>query len=241
MAPQSPSDLPQIPFGQEFTPSTLGKTLGEDEVLGWLLDTAATAANRSDLSVAIQETCLPGVPRLKDRRDMASHVITAMRGYKLIEVDEDDRVSLTQIAQRILAAKGEARDRLFARHILTSCGGQRLVDTILKYQIRGEQPRLEDLARDLEDQPTSKSISAMRAWLSRAGAFEGRGYTVDQAVIESLLGPNIAEVYALQPLELEFVIAVRLLEAQSGQGFVRASEAMSLVEASNPHLRPPRA
>ncbi len=182
----------QIPFGQEFTPSTLGKTLGEDRVLGWLLDTAAALGTRSAFAEAIQETCLTHVPGAKDRRDMASHVIAALRSYKLVERTEDDGIALTEIAGRIRAAEGADRDRIFARHILISCQGQRLVDAILKYQLRGERALLQDLATQLEGQPTSKSLSAMRAWLAKAGAIEGSGYRVDQAAIETLLGSNVA-------------------------------------------------
>ncbi len=230
----------KIPFGQEFTPSTLGKTLGEDRVLGWLLETAAALGTRTAFSDAIQETCLAHVPKANDRRDMASHVITALRNYKLIEIAEDGSITLTRVAERIRAAERAIRARIFARHILISCQGQRLVDAILRYQLRGERAFLEDLATELEGQPTSKSLSAMRAWLAKAGVIEGRGYKVNPAAIESLLGSNVVEAYALKPNELELVNAVALLEHQSSSDFVRASEAVSLAKTRNPHVRIPR-
>ena len=76
-APDSPR---RIPFGQDFTPATLGKKLGEDQVLGWLL-AAAVVGRRSSFAEAVATDCLAHVANDKDRRDMASHVVTAMRGY----------------------------------------------------------------------------------------------------------------------------------------------------------------
>lgn len=239
--PRTSEPSATIPFGQEFTPPTLGKTVGEDRVLGWLLETAKASESKASLAREIEDQCLAHVPRPKDRRDMASHVVTALRSYRLISTPDADPVLLTEAGEAILTAEGASRDRLFARHILLRCAGQRLVDTILTYQIRGERALLEDLARELEGSPTSKNISAMRAWLARADIFPGkRSYEVDPARIEDLLGSRIAEVYHLEGAALELVMAIQQLTLQSGEDFVRASQAASLAEDRQPGIRIPR-
>lgn len=230
----------RIPFGQEFTPATLGKQLTHEEVLPWLLVQTQDATQRADLSDAIQETCLAHVGRDRDRADMASHVITAMRSYGLIELGDNDEPQLTDVGAELLGAPPEQLDRVFARHILTACNGQLLVDAALRYQLRGEKPRLEDLARELGMNPTDKSISAMRAWLARAGVFGGRGYAVDQAALAELLGPNLGALYGLNDAEFEFVLAAKIVQVHTGLDFVSAPQVASTAEERNPEIRLPR-
>ncbi|MBK8591148.1 MAG: hypothetical protein IPN77_18875 [Sandaracinaceae bacterium] len=59
----------------DFTPATLGKTLGEDAVLEWLLRTADNLGTKAELSRAVQANGLTHIEDAKSRRDMASGVI----------------------------------------------------------------------------------------------------------------------------------------------------------------------
>ncbi|HEX2876894.1 MAG TPA: restriction endonuclease [Polyangiaceae bacterium] len=227
----------RIPFGQDFTPATLGKRLGEDSVLGWLLE-AAASGTRTAFAAKVAAECLSHVPGDKDRRDMASHVVTAMRGYRLIAVGEADEMALLPMGQLLREAPGNERDVLFARHILSSCQGQRLVDAIKRYELRGEVPDMEDLSIELGEAATSKNISTLRAWLARAGAVSAKGaYRVIDEGLERLLGPGVAALYGLNETELEFLLAARLAQSQGSAGSLDAVVVADLAEARNPDIR----
>ena len=157
----------RIPFGQDFTPATLGKKLGEDRVLGWLLANVSVGA-RAAFAERIAAECLSHVPKDKDRRDMASHVVTALRSYGLIALDADGSIRLTSIGDLLLNAPEAEQDVLFARHIITMCRGQRFLEAVERYELRGHVPDMEDLSTELGESPTSKNISTLRAWLARA-------------------------------------------------------------------------
>ena len=148
---------------------------------------------------------------------------------------------LTDFGEQLRKAPPNSIDRLFARHIITSCNGQRLIDSIALIQLRGERPLLRDLAREMDRHETSKNVSTMRAWLARAGVFpDSRGYRLDEQAVDQLLGSNIGAAYGLSDGELEFVLAARLLRQQSGVEVVRASEAADLAESRNLSVRIPR-
>lgn len=231
----------RIPFGQEFTPATLAKEIPANDLLPWLLQEAGSAENRNALSEAIQANCLSHIKGESDRRDMASHVVTALRSYGLIEQREEDGVALTDAGAQLLGADETSFDRMFARHILTECNGQLLVDAILRYQLRGERALLEDLAREMGLSPTDKSISSMKAWLARAGVLEsGNAYRVDQGVLADVLGSNVGSIYGLSDVQFEFLLGAKILSIQSGQEFVSAPQAATIAEERNPELRVPR-
>jgi hypothetical protein len=209
------NDTPQrLPFGQDFTPATLGKHLGEDAVLSWLLS-SAPGLKKSAFAEKIAAQCLDHVSTDKDRRDMASHVITAMRGYKLLEVADDGTVRLTSAGEKLRHAGDAERDLLFARHILTSCGGQRFLEAIQRYELRRQAPDLEALSIELGEAATSKNLSTMRAWLARAGVVSAKGaYRVNHERLEKVLGPAVSDYFGLSRLELEFLIAARIQQQQ---------------------------
>jgi hypothetical protein len=213
--PRASNDNPErLPFGQDFTPATLGKHLGEGAVLSWLLQ-SAPGLKKSAFAEKIAAQCLDHVSSDKDRRDMASHVITAMRSYKLLEVADDGTVALTPIGQELHDATDAERDLLFARHILTRCGGQRFLEAIQRYELRGQVPDLEALSVELGEAATSKNLSTLRAWLARSGVVSAKGaYRVDHERLEKVLGPGVSEYFGLSQLELEFLIAARLLQQQ---------------------------
>jgi hypothetical protein len=229
-----------VPFGQDFTPATLGKNIGEQAVLGWLLE-KARAGDRPAFTKAVCDTCLNHVEKLDSRRDMAAHVVAAMRAYKLVTTPAKDVLQLTDVGAFILDAPESERDLLFARHILTMCNGQQFLDAIRRYELRGETPDLEDLATELEGQPTSKSISTLRAWLGRAGAVSSKGpYAVLDDGVERILGQGVAAFYGLDAASLDFLLAARILAQQQGGGPLDAVVVANVAEQRADGLRIPR-
>ncbi len=229
----------QVPYGPDFTPAILGKEVGKDHVLGALLADVDRCRTRAKLQAHIAETYLKTVPVVhNNRRDMASHVVAGLRNYKLIMIGEGETVELTKVGRRLLDASGAERDVIFATHILCECNGLRLVEVLHRAELRGhEAPSLEELARELDRNPTSKNVSAMRAWLARAGVVSATGaYRVDMSVVRKLLGDRTLRVLGLPADEFEFVVAAHYV-ALTHSGPLSAQEVADLVEARCPDIR----
>ena len=229
-----------VPYAPDFTPATLGKTLGEDAVLAWLLERVASSASKAGLQTAIAETCLAHVPQAKDRRDMASHVVQALQNYELMLVDDDGTVRLTAEGERIRSANENARDEVFARHILSRCNGYRLAEAIQRYELRGQKPSLELLTEELDRSATSKNISTMKAWLARAGIMRPvREYEVDAGRLEEVLGNGASRLLGLERPELEFLLAARVLSLQQESPVLEGAEIRICAEMRAPGVRIP--
>jgi hypothetical protein len=226
-----------VPFGQDFTPATLGKKIGQGAVLRWLLEQAADGS-RSRFSDVVAETCLGHIVSRESRRDMTSHVVTAMRAYGLIITPEPGTIELTDVGKLIRDANDEDRDAVFARHIVTMCNGQMFLDAIRRYELRGEVPDLEDLSIELGEQATSKNISTLRAWLSRANVVSARGpYAVNEDGVENLLGHGVAALYGLDRAALEFLLAARILHQQQAAPGLDAVAVATMAEQRAEDLR----
>jgi len=228
-----PGDEHLIPYAPDFTPRTLGKEIGEDEVLRWLLEQARDLGSKADLATAIVDTCLQhvtGATRDRDRRDMASHVIQGLRNYHLVEESEDG-LALTPLANKLLAATPDERDKIFAVHILTRCNGYRLVQEIERHRLLGVDPTMEQLARRLDRNPTAKSLSTAKAWLARAGVFSGTTYSsIRSDRVTDLLGERTELLLGLEPAQAEFIISLILLTQQRGTTSQVASDVADLTE-----------
>lgn len=225
-----------VPYAPDFTPALLGREIGEDQVLGRLLELAASGRVKTDLLTAIVELGLSHIRGERNQRDMASHVVQGMGNYGLITTD-GDLTELTPLGAEILGAPPADRDKIFAAHILTHCGGLRFVNEIRRFELRGEIPTMEDLSF-LDRHPTSKSLSTMRAWLGRAGICPGaRGYSVSQSALAEILGERTHLLFGLSPLELEFLLAARVSAAQSGSDLLTAAQVATLAEQRRSEVR----
>lgn len=225
---QGEDDLGLVPYAPDFTPATLGKRLGEDEVLPWLLGRIAEGPTKAELAAAVAERCLSHIQALRSRMDMASHVIQALQNYLLMVVDDSGRVHLSEIGVGLQGRPGAELDEAFARHILTRCNGYRLVEEIWRLELSAQKPRLEELARRLDRNSTSKSISSMRAWLARAGVFPSSGYIVNEERVEQLLGAGYRGVLRLDAAQTEFLLAARALSKMSGAQLLAAPDVRRL-------------
>jgi hypothetical protein len=228
-----------VPYAPDFTPATLGKRIGPDEVLEWLL-TRARSGPKQALSAAIATECLGHIVNPNDRRDMASHVIQGLQNYLLVNVDDQDQVMLTQAGSAILATPRTKRDEEFARHILTMCNGYRLIEAIHRFDLRGEKATLEALTEELDRSATAKNISTMKAWLERARVMDAkRGYTVNDARVDELLGRGTMQLFGLDDRQVEFILAARILTAQQQSPVLEAVDVKLLAETRRPDVRLP--
>lgn len=239
-------ERPVVPYAVDFTPPAMAgaaSPLTEDQVLPWCLETVDQLKSKQQLQAAIEATAfahIGGKKAAENRRDMANHVVQALGNYGLMESD-GDAVALTDLGRSLLEAAPDVRDALFARHLITKCNGQRVLDEIRLWELRGEQVRLEDLATKYDRHPTSKSISTMRAWLARAGVMPRKGaYRVNEVALAEVLGEKTREIHGLKRAELEFLLAVRVVMHQTGKAVVKAPEAARVAESRCPGLRLPR-
>ncbi len=230
-----------VPYGPDFTPATLGKRIGEDKVLPWLLERASTSGHRATLQAAIADRCLTHIDDAKNRREMASHVVQALQNYQLILVDDLDQVRLTDVGAQILAEPARTRDEVFGQHILTMCNGYRLVETIHRIELSGQQRvGLEQLSQELDRSATSKNLSTMKAWLERAGVMErGRRYAIRDARVEELLGRGAVRLLGLDEREVEFLLAARVQMALQKDQVLEAADVKALAETRRPDVKLP--
>jgi Restriction endonuclease len=140
-----------------------------------------------------------------------------MRSYGLITVDEKGELALTAAAEALRDAADIERDLLFAQHIITMCEGQRFLEAIQRYELRGQAPDMEDISIELGESATSKNISTLRAWLARVGVVSAKGaYRVNDERLEEVLGKGVSAYFGLDRVDFEFVMAAGILQAQQG-------------------------
>jgi len=229
-----------VPYAPEFTPATLGKTLGEDNVLQWLLQHASTSGHRATLQQHIADGCLTHIAEAKNRLDMARHVVLALQGYQLILIDDEDQVRLTDVGAQILAEPAGTRDAMFGRHILTMCNGYRLVEAIHRIELSGQKVEMEQLSQELDRSATSKNLSTMKAWLERAGVMlPGRRYTINDARVEELLGRGAFRLLGFGEREVEFLLAARVQATLQTDPVLEAADVKALAEMRRPDVRLP--
>ena len=229
-----------VPYAPDFTPSTLGKTIGADNVLKWLLDEAVRLKRRAELQESIGAQGLSHISDRNNRRDMANHVVQGLQNYQLINVDDSENVTLTLVGDAVRVAPANERDAVFGRHVLSMCGGYRLLEAMEKYRLRGERPNMELLNAELGQHPTSKNISTLRAWLARAGVVTETGpYAVVAGGLEALVGPGVIQMLGLDRAQAEFILAARVLTAQTGSDTLEAPDVRLSAETRVPGLRIP--
>lgn len=229
-----------VPWARAFPPPELAKKVGEKAVLAWLLRAVVEHPDRAKFIEHVRHSAFAHIKgKPQNAKDMARHVMTSMEGYGLIEID-DQTLRLTPVALDLLEAPDDRRADRFARHILTSCNGNRLLDLIREYDLRGEKATLEALAEALDRHATGTSVAFMRGWLARAGIFVGDSYRINEEAVDRVLGGDVERLLGLSRAQLEFVIAARAIEHAEGRSEIQATEAVTVAQARVPELRIPR-
>lgn len=199
-----------IPVGTQFAPSLIDLPL----FLGAIIE-------HSGDKDAMQDTVWRPPTRIKDvarepTRRRGSLPLEAARQYGLL----NEKYEATDLA--IQLAKHEEQDLYdeFARHILLKLGGLRVVEgaqqmamdeAFTQVQVTGDS-----LAEYLTDQgfPVTvhnTAINSMRMWLAKAGVFNERGWDVNAAAKERLLGLDdsmIASLTTFTEEEQAFLLAL---------------------------------
>mgnify|MGYP001613763820 CR=1 FL=1 len=149
----------------------------------------------------------------------------------------------TDLAKKLAALKERQMYDEFARHILLSCNGLRVVEgaqqMALDRPLTGVNITGDSLAQYLSDQGLrvtihNTAINTMRMWLGKAGIFplEGRAdpWLVDEGAKQRILGVTAKEISAIAAWTPEHKALAMALCRWGGKGMVDAAEIRALAE-----------
>ena len=195
------------PVWPGFHPHNTGKELGEDLVLH-----GYSKLSQSDGDPFRRGGCGQCWLDVKPTKGSARHGQSRCdgdAGVRLITVDDEGALSLTAAGESLRDAPDSERDLRFAQHIITMCEGQRFIEAIQRYELRGQVPDMEDLSIEFGESATSKNISTLRAWLARAGVVWPRSIVSATNGGTSPWRRRFSVRTGLDRIALEFLIAAR--------------------------------
>lgn len=231
-----PGPASAIPVGTQFSPALLD--LGK--LLAALVD---HSGNRDALQKALWSPPVHlkpphGVPASRRRANLP---LEAAAQYGLLEKGS---YTATHLAVRLSGLPiAELADE-FARHILLNVGGLRVVEGVQQMQADGLKVTADDLSKYLTDQGFrvtvhNTAINTLRMWLARAGIFPEKGWAVDVAAKERVLGLSDDAIGVLASLNPEQRAFVEALCQVNPKGWYKAADVRALAEADS-GIRLPR-
>ncbi len=150
--------------------------------------------------------------------------------------------TVTELAQRLASLPSDRLYNEFAMHVLLECGGLRVVEAVQQMQADGLPVTADTLAHYLTNQGFrvtvhNTAINSMRMWLAKAGIFSARGWEVDQAAKERVLGLSEESLGVLAGLDEGQQAFVRALCQIDPAGWHKAADVRDLAEGlSGYHL-----
>ena len=203
---EAPAPLPthsptsRIPVGTRFSSSLID--------LGAIVDAIISAwGDRDTLTRSINSAPVWKGPSPNSSRRTRSLPLEAAVQYGLVQGDGCLPTDLTRTLSTL--PPGD-QIREFARHILLSCGGLRVVQGIREMLADGISITGDSLARHLSAQgffiaEHNTAINTLRMWLAEAGVFarSGRGpaaWHPNETAIDSLIGFGIDAIARLSDL-----------------------------------------
>ena len=201
-----------IPVGTQFSPQLLDLKSFIDAIILY-------SGNKPEMEKAIWTAPVRISPIKKPpTKRLSSLPLEAARQYGLL----DDEWKITDTARFLSNFSGQDLYDAFAKHILTNCGGLRVVEGA--EQMAMDEPRThvpitgDNLAAYLSDQGFrvtihNTAINTMRLWLEKAGIFGSGAHSwkVNSYEKEKLLGISDSDISALVNLSEEgraFLIAL---------------------------------
>lgn len=217
-----------LPFGSEFTPSTMS--------LRKLLEIAHEHnGNRQAFQEAVRSEYFEShATNADNKRKLAGNTCIAMSAYGIL----DSAAALTDFGQQLYDLREEdvALHAALARHILLNLNGMQLVHCIQDMQAAPEPVDLPRLRKALELREIhfpsgGKHPSIMRLWLEKAGVFITR-WRIDSGAVERLLGSTAQEIEALAGLNREQRSYLRTIANLGGTGTYPSNEIQRLATAT---------
>lgn len=230
-----PSSASAIPVGSQFTPELI-------DLEEFLKAAVAHSGTKAALVGAVTKAPVRVKPYKKPpTRRQGSLPIEAAAQYGLLE---PGTYKITPLGERLAGLSAPDVFDEFAKHILRTLGGLRVVEAVQQMQLEGHSVTGDSLAEHLTNQgfPVGEhntQINALRMWLAKAGVFsaaKSRGpsvWEVDSVRKQALMGLTDDEIAALASLTEEQRAFALTLCALEPSGWVAASEVRNLAEANH--------
>lgn len=218
----------EIPVGTQFSPDLI-------DLAEFLRALIASSGNRTALQAAtwnppVHIRSPHGIPNSRRRANLP---LEAAVQYGLLV----RRTYLaTELAQRLASFPPDRLYHEFARHILLQCGGLRVVEAAQQMKVDALNITADSLAHYLTNQGFrvtvhNTAINSMRMWLARVGIFSARGWEVDSAAKERVLGLSDESLGILAGLDEEQKVFVQALCRIDPAGWHKAADVRDLAES----------
>ena len=202
--PGRPSD---IPVGTQFSPDLIN-------LPGFLAAAIQFGGDKEALANAVWE---PGV-RIKAPTNRPTHRVKNLPLEAAVQygILTPKTYEATDLVHELAALTGADLDDAFARHILMTRGGLRVVEAAQQMRMDSLRVTGDTLAEYLSDQGFAvtvhnTAINTLRMWLARAGVFEANGWGVHAKRKQEILGlddESIATLVGFTEEQRAFAIAL---------------------------------
>ena len=203
------------------------------DLAGFLAAVLKFGGDKAALMKAIREPSVrTKAPKGEATRRSGSLPLEAAVQYGLLEAKT---YKATALARSLAGLSGTALDDAFAKHILVSLGGLRVVEAAQQMKMDSLNITGDTLAEYLTDQgfPVTvhnTAINSLRLWLAKAGVFEGKTWNVNPQRKRELLGlddESIAALVGFTPEQQAFALALCRINPE---GEYSAAEIRNLAE-----------
>ena len=194
-----------FPIANDFSPGTPAKNPISLPVLLKLVDDASGRAAQVEAirayyyaDAAAQQPDAQG--QLTQQRQLASNVLIGMDSFRIYDEQSEQ---LTSLGKELLAAPSEAEANLgLAKHILLELHGFEVLRILRSMTSSGRQVSKASLAEELNRHgfvtkagtpisTSSKNHLIFLSWLRKAGVLPERGYAINDAVVEEIVGTSV--------------------------------------------------
>ncbi|HEV2172198.1 MAG TPA: restriction endonuclease [Nitrospira sp.] len=239
--PKQPAESSRLPSGGEFSPNQidLGEVLRIVAKSDGDRDAAVEALRVKYFATAAADRKDPA-ERLEQQRKRAGNVLIGMATYGLIEAGV-----LSDIGAKLVKENAQDRSRAFARHILRSRNGMKVLAAVRNLTARGHEPTKGSIAAELESlglqmpRATTHHL-VLLAWLRKAGVLVGdRGYEINDKVVADLAGVSleVSDAWAgLTNAQRAVVRVLRNLATTHGDQPQPAQHVVELAEQEYGHI-----
>lgn len=225
-----PRPRSEIPVGTQFSPDLIN-------LEAFLRALVAHSGDRQNLQNAIWSPPIylkqpHGVPISKRRANLP---LEAAVQYGLLE---RGTYAATDLTRRLSSLAADQIHEEFARHILLRRGGIRVVEAVQQMKLDGLRITADTLAQYLSDQGFrvtihNTAINSLRMWLSKVGIFDAKGWTVDPAAKEKILGLSDEASGILSEFDDEQKAFVQALAQINPTSWYKAADVRDLAEATS--------
>ena len=197
----------RVPYSQQFSP--------EQTPLRKLLPILRQHTSKGKGGKLKQAVASAFFNSTTDPNKLAGNTLVALRYYGIIEGEV-----LTDFGQHLISLQGkddEAHEAL-AKRLLLELDGLGIVETLREMKAAGLKMELTTIPAELKQRGyevnrNSSDLSGVLGWLRAAGVLRGKGYDVDDARYQAVVGTSPETVEAMKGLEPHHISFLRAMVA----------------------------